>query len=312
MGGRLHLIRQAGGVNELVPVEVPLPHGEVLLVREVDSGDIDAITQLYGRLSSDDRYRRFFSHFGVRPHWVAGWVERCRTDGLGLVAVGPHGVVVGEAAYVLLANGNGEFSLTVDHEWRGWLGPYLLDLLVECAAARGVANLEAEILTENRQMRALVRRRNAVLVGDSEGSVQHVVIGTHERQATWPPAHTGPRVLVEAPGMWRTGAEATRAGWSVLGCSGPDHRVVGTCPMREGLPCPLGAAADVIVVAMPPDSEAGRWLVEQHGRLHPGVPLLVIGGVEGDGVCHLAAGTPANEVVDRLTSLVQRSTDNGA
>ena len=72
--------------------------GKGLLVREVDSGDIDAITQLYGRLSSDDRYRRFFSHFGVRPHWVAGWVERCRTDGLGLVAVGPHGVVVGEGS----------------------------------------------------------------------------------------------------------------------------------------------------------------------------------------------------------------------
>ncbi len=294
-----------------LPVEVALPHGEVLVVRSVAPDDVEAITQLYGRLNSDDRYRRFFSHFGVRPHWVAGWVERCRTGGLGLVAVAPHGVIVGEAAYVLLANGNGEFSLTVDHDWRGWLGPYLLDLLVDSAAARGVPNLEAEILTENRPMRALVRRRNAVVVGDSEGAVQHVVIGTHARQATWPPAGAGPRLLVEAPGMWRPAADATRAGWSVLGCAGPDHRAVGTCPMREGAPCPLAAAADAIVVAMPPDSEAGRWLVEAHGRIHPGVPLLVVGGDEREDGCRIAVGSPANEVVDRLDALVQRSDDDG-
>lgn len=290
-----------------LPVTVPLPHGEQLLVREVTDDDIEAVTQLYGRLSSDDRYRRFFSHFGVRPHWVAGWIQRCRSAGVGLVAVAPAGHVVGEAAYVLLDNGNGELSLTVDHEWRGWLGPYLLDLLVTCAAARGVPNLEAEILSENRPMRALVRRRNAVVAGDSEGSVQHVVIGTRGRQASWPPVHDGRRVLVEAPGTWGAAQAVTRAGYRVLGCAGPDQRAVGECPMRHGAPCPLAAAADAIVVAMPPGSEPGRWLAEHHERLHPGVPVLVVGPPAEGEACRLAAGAPASEVIDRLDALTRQA-----
>lgn len=294
-----------------LPRAVPLPHGESLVVREVAEGDVDAISQLYGRLSSDDRYRRFFSHFGVRPTWVESWVARCRSEGLGLVAVAPAGHIVGEAAYVLQANGDGEFSLTVDHEWRGWLGPFLLDLLVELAAARGVPNLEAHILTENRPMRALVRRRNPVLAGDSEGAVQHVVIGTRpDRQASWPPVAGAPRVLVEAPGMWAAADPATRAGFEVLGCSGPDQRAVGECPMRHGEACPLAAAADVIVVAVPSGSERARWLLDQHERLHPGVPLLVVGGPTDlevpAGGCRLAAGTPSAQVIERIDALVRR------
>lgn len=48
--------------------------------------------------------------------------------------------IVGEAEYILLPGGDGELAITVAPDWRGWLGPYLLDTLLEVAASRGVAN----------------------------------------------------------------------------------------------------------------------------------------------------------------------------
>ena len=70
--------------------------------------------------------------------------------GYGVVAVVDHPLeqIVGEADYFLLDNG--ELVITVAADWRGWLGPYLLDVLIEAAAARGVPNLEAEFLVERR------------------------------------------------------------------------------------------------------------------------------------------------------------------
>lgn len=52
--------------------------------------------------------------------------------------------IVGEASYELLPNGAGELAITVAADQRGWIGPYLLDAMVEAAAAGGVPNVEAD------------------------------------------------------------------------------------------------------------------------------------------------------------------------
>ena len=76
--------------------------------------------------------------------------------------LGPTGCrVVAEAGYSMLHNANGELAMVVAREWRGWLGPYLLDVVAEIAAARGVPNLEAEVLAADRQMLALLRSADA-------------------------------------------------------------------------------------------------------------------------------------------------------
>lgn len=75
----------------------------------------------------------------------------------------------------ILPDGNGEFALTVADGWRGWLGPYLLDALVAVAAARGVPNLQADILVSNIRMLALVSNRGYVTL-DREASQVRVAI----------------------------------------------------------------------------------------------------------------------------------------
>ena len=149
-----------GGVLDTVS----LSGGRALTVRTVTSADIEGLDALFEGLSDEDRYRRFFgfSHPGRR--FLEQMTQADEEGGYRLVAVvsGAEDQLVAEAGYSMLPDGNGEFALTVAAGWRGWLGPYLLDALVAAAAARGVPNLQADILLENAQMLALVASRGYV------------------------------------------------------------------------------------------------------------------------------------------------------
>ena len=165
--------------------------------------------------------------------------------------------------------------MVVAKRWRGWLGPYLLDALVETAAVAGVPNLEADVLTINQPMLALLRARRSVVMEDEDWSVVRLIIGTKNNIPTWPGRHERPRVLVEgAGGRWHAEAEAGSAGLQVLTCPGPPDGPR-QCPVLAGEPCPLAADADVIVVSHPPDDERWTELLSAHANLHPGVPVCL-------------------------------------
>jgi len=264
-------------------------------VRQMAEHDIAGLDELYKGLSVDDTYRRFFSAFAARG-FASKWYARTRAEGFGLVAILddelPEARVVAEAGYVLLANGDAEFGMAVAQDWRGWLGPYLLDVLVEVAAANGIPNLEADILTENRPMKTLVRRRGMVMMGDDEDFtvVRVAIAAASPGRPSWPATPGRHRLLVEAQGgRWAHAADAGRAGFEVLTCGGQDAR----CPALDGHVCPLADGADVIVVARPPSDPRTQSLIEAHARLHPNVPVIVqrrAEEAEGD-TCSLLAGS---------------------
>jgi RimJ/RimL family protein N-acetyltransferase len=289
---------------DVTPIEIELSGGHLLTVREVTDDDVVGIHELYRNLSSEDSYRRFFSVVKVTEEFVRDWVDRCRESGVGLVAVvddgAPKGGVVAEAAYVRLPNGNGEFAITVARERRGWLGPFLLDLLLELAAARGVPNLEADILTENRVMLSLARRRGYVTDGSMDFSIVHVVIGTTAAGPVWTGPSRGRRLLVEQPGgRWEGRRDAVRAGFAVMACGFRGER----CPALQGGACPLAEEADAIVVAFPRGDARGQALMEAHRELHGRVPVLLpvpSVGHHGPSACRLVSGRPSPELRARL------------
>jgi RimJ/RimL family protein N-acetyltransferase len=262
------------------PVRITrLPEGGSLVIRPIEHEDLDVVAELYAGLDEEAAYRRFFSGFHPDHEFFEHLVSVDERGGAGLVAVvegDPDGErLVGEASYEPLANGNGELAITVDGSWRGWLGPYLLDALLEVAAAHGVPNLEADVLLTNGPMLALLRARGYAAVPTDDWSVVRAVIGAATRRAGWPAAKTGLRVLVEgAGGHWRGAEDAAAAGVEVLGCTGPAAGGP-TCPAIAGKPCPLAAGADVIVVSHPADTEEWRTLRDAHPTLHPGVPICV-------------------------------------
>jgi RimJ/RimL family protein N-acetyltransferase len=261
------------------PRQVALPHGSNLLVRAVEPADVDGLARLYDGLDLDDRYRRFFAVFRPQRPFFERMANAVDHGAFGMVAVVTEATgdatIVGEANYCLEPNGDGELALTVARSWRGWLGPYLLDALLEAAAANGVPNLEAEVLAENRSMLALLRSRGYATMDHPDWTVVRVVISSTDHVPTWPGPHDQPRVLVEvAGGRWRAEETARKAGLQVLACPGPADRRW-PCPALAGGTCPLAAGADVIIVSHAADEEPWASLCEAHHRAHPAVPVYV-------------------------------------
>ena len=299
------LDRSGDGCTAPLPQKIKLPGSRVLTIRRESPGDAVGIAALYDRLSADDTYNRFFS--GQRPpdRFVARMTAVYERGGVGLVAVFDEGPgrerVVGEAAYERLADGDGELGITVDPDFRGWLGPYLLDALVEQARARGVRNIQAEVLITNQRMLALLRSRGVVVMDHQYSpSTVRVAIGAAEGTPGWPSRAGHPRLLVEAPGAhWRHADEMARHGFQVMACPGP-RRGGPRCPALAGHPCPLAEGADVIVMADHSDEDEMARLPEVHRRLHPTVPVCIIatGGDGGgpDGGTSPAGGMPAGGV----------------
>jgi hypothetical protein len=174
---------------------VALPDGRTLTVRTVTEADVEGLDDLFESLSDDDRYCRFFNFCHPARRFLEQMTRAQDEGGYRLVAVvsGPKETIVAEAGYAILPGGDGDFAVTVAPEWRGWLGPYLLDALVAAAAARGVPNLQADILLENARMLALVSQRGYVTLDRPEPSEIRVAIGAAQPACRRPRATAGVR-----------------------------------------------------------------------------------------------------------------------
>lgn len=258
---------------------IELADGARMEVRPTTAADAEHILALYETLSVGDRHRRFFGAF--RPHldWCRTWADVASNGGFGVIAIvhrdGAPDEVAAEAGYAMRDDGDGDLAVTVAPEWRGWLGPYLLDVLVRHAAATGLANLQAEVLLENGPMLSLLSRRGPVALAHDSGVVR-VSIGTTGPVPTWPPADVRPRVLVEVAGRrWAGERAAEAAGLATAMCAGPSVRGDHGCPVLSGGRCPLADEADAIIVLLDPDDERTARLVRAHREQSPGTPVLV-------------------------------------
>lgn len=250
----------------------------MLEIRPTTVGDAELICELYRPMSLDDLHRRFFSAFHPELSWCRQWASIGERGGHGVIAIvhdGDQRIVVGEAGYAIRNDGDGELAVAVAPEWRGWLGSYLVDLLARDAAARGIRNLQADVLLENRPMLAILRHRGVVSLGHPDSAVR-LTIGTAGHLPSWPPKAEGHKVLVAARGgRWSGEDAADEAGCVTAVCSGPKIRQHGGCPVLDGGRCPLADQADAIVVLLDPEDEQTQRLVELHHEQRPGVPIFV-------------------------------------
>jgi hypothetical protein len=279
------------GMDDLGSSEViELADGARMEVRPTSVADGERICELYSSLSATDRHRRFFGAFKPHLEWCERWADVASRGGFGVIAIvrraGQPDEVAGEAGYAIRDDGDGDLAVTVAPNWRGWLGPYLFDLLVRHAAAVGLANLQAEVLLENGPMLSLLSRRDPVALGHDSGIVR-LTVGTGATVPTWAPGEHRPRVLVEVAGRrWAGELAAERAGLATAMCAGPAARRRHGCPVLEGGRCPLADDADAIIVLLDPDDPRSAQLVRAHREQSPGTPVLVrhhAGSGDGDG-----------------------------
>jgi hypothetical protein len=168
-----HAEHAVGAPYDIIDI-VALSDGRTLTVRTVTEADVDGLDALFEGLCEEDRYYRFFGLSHPGRTFLEQLARPADAGGYRLVAVvsGATEELVAEAGYALLPDGNGDFALTVARGWRGWLGPYLLDAIVAAAAARGVPNLQADILACNPRMLALVAHRGYVTLHREAGELR--------------------------------------------------------------------------------------------------------------------------------------------
>ncbi|MGD9700898.1 MAG: N-acetyltransferase family protein [Acidimicrobiia bacterium] len=288
---------------------IELARGRRLEIREMTAPDADLLDELYHSLSTDDLHKRFFTAVHPARKVLDKWATIAEHGGYSVIVIEHRGEAsrpVAEAGYALLADGFGELAVTVAPDWRGWLGPYLVEILVEHAAAAGIPGLQAEVLADNTTMRRLLGHRGAVATEQCAGTMQ-LVIGTTNRAAPWIATDARPRVLVEvAGGRWGPEAAAHAAGLVTRACPGPGAAGGPRCPLLDGEECPLAAEADAIVMLLPQGDERTAQIIECHRTMHPRVPLLLLRGAGADvppGCIPLASTEPA-AVVAQLLSLI--------
>ncbi len=268
------MVSEAGG-RPSSTLRIPLADGSRLVVRPIRRRDLPPIRRLHEALSPEARYLRFFTPTLPGDGYFERLVAVRDRGGVGLVAEDPDGAIVAVVDVEPLADGNGELALVVAEDWRGWLGPYLVELASRAAARLGMPNLEVQELTSNGAMRAITRSRGEAFMAGSDWHEVRVVVGTSGAAPSWSPGDR-PRVLVEQHGVAFDAVAGLRAaGFDVLACAG---RTVHApwCPLLEGRRCPLAEGADTVVVAMPPGPDRSR-LVAAHRERTDRVVVLTPG-----------------------------------
>lgn len=131
--------------------------GATVTVRGVRPGDFSAQRAFIDRLSRESRYFRFLTGGLVRDDVITNFVGA--SDALVATVVEPGGErIVGNAHYVIDADGDAEFAVVVEDGWQGrGLGRELIRRLIDGARRSGVRRLHGEVLSENRRMLSILR-----------------------------------------------------------------------------------------------------------------------------------------------------------
>ena len=132
--------------------DIALRDGSTVHVRPAGPEDVERIERFLGKLSDEARSFRFFS-----AATDIGQMARLFTEtrgGTSLLAVtSDDGKVVGHGQYFPDGAGGAEIAFAVANDWQGrGIATVLLAQLAEAAAAEGVHQFTAVVLTSNRKM----------------------------------------------------------------------------------------------------------------------------------------------------------------
>lgn len=231
-----------------VPMTLALPSGQRLAVRFVQPSDAGPLRSLYERLDAEAIQRRFFTNDLPPPGVFERLVSISERHGCSLVVADvATGLLVAEADFELLRNGNAEIAMTASHPWRGWMGPFLLALLCQVADARGVPNFEAEILSTDAMLRA---------AADVDDDVSFPAPSSQTVRVAFSTRNAAPRIAEEPrPGdlvdmrasAFDAIARMAAGGYDVTACLERDHAA--RCRLDCEGACSLMASADLVVVA---------------------------------------------------------------
>ena len=156
----------------LTDTRVPTRESPAAVLRRYRPSDRPSVAAMSDALSRETLFQRFHVGYSALPTAYLDLVDRCVEGPSAVLLVEQDGVVLGIGELVVTASRpfEGELGLMVrdSHRRRG-IGLRLTRALVSHAWASGAHAVRAEVLTENRAVRSLIRTRypsaSAVLNG---------------------------------------------------------------------------------------------------------------------------------------------------
>ena len=130
-------------------------------LRPIRSEDAAALTQLYGRLSPETAYQRFFTVMRrLPPDWARILAHVDHDRNAAIVAAGSDARLVGVARYGTPPGADeSEIAVVVEDGWqRRGLGTILLSALLDHGRSRGLSRFLAHVLADNQRMLRLIGR----------------------------------------------------------------------------------------------------------------------------------------------------------
>jgi len=172
---------QPGEIPREFDRQVVLKDGAHVWIRAIRPDDEPRLVDLYGRLSQNTAYQRFFTVMKrLPPDWahffanvdyrrrMAVVAEREHEGRVELIGVGRYEASDEEAA--------AEVAFVVQDGWQGrGLGAILLDDITRAGEARGIRRFRAYVLADNHRMLELLTRATDVLERKLEDGVVSIV-----------------------------------------------------------------------------------------------------------------------------------------
>src|SRR6266436_311150 len=200
-GPRQSLEQQIRIIRVTTPAEYPrelvqdvkLRDGSYIHIRPIRPEDAPRLQELYGRLSRDTAYHRFFTVMKrLPPDWaqVLATVDYRRRLALVAEHDGADGVeIIGVGRYEPTDEPDTvEVAFVVEDGWQGrGLGTILVREVLDSSAARGIRRFRAYVLSDNRRMLDLITRFGDVRERKTEQGVTELLFTRHEdrpRQGT--------------------------------------------------------------------------------------------------------------------------------
>ena len=154
--------------------QLGLKNGETLCIRPIRPDDEERLVELYGRLSRNTAYQRFFTVMRRLPKdWVhyfanvdyrrrlALVAERETVAGVQIVGVGRYEPADEEAT--------AEVAFVLEDGYQGQgLGAVLLDAVIQAGRERGLTRFRAYVLAENRRMLSLLAHHTRIIESKTE------------------------------------------------------------------------------------------------------------------------------------------------
>ena len=161
-----------------------LRDGTRLEIRAQRPEDQAAMLEVFGRLSEQSRYTRFFAPKpGLSEKEIAHFMNVDFADHVALVAVADDAGsrrIVGAGRYIVSQPGTAELAFAVDdaHQGRG-IASALIRHLAAIARAAGLDGLHAEVLDANAPMLKVFGKSGLAMSTERRQGVVHVALRLH-------------------------------------------------------------------------------------------------------------------------------------